>query len=311
MKIISFLAVLSLIIIMVACSQEQPAEPVVDNTNEQPTFLGKAGDYEGHTVVLGYAELLTDPLSGEAGRVIWFQKDVGNGQLTHDFVYGDPRAFWKGTHQGITYAVKEENISTDANLTDQIGWLHRSIDVWDQVLSSDLTLRENPASPGLPGLVENFFAGGGINLGLVDADLTQVGFRGVSPIFPPGTSTLGVTYTLFWVDENGNLTDIDGNGKIDLALREIYYNDQYNWADNGLEGRQPDGTRLFDFPSVAIHEVGHGFSIAHFGNIGVKDGFLFAKPRTVMNAIYGGILRDLTGRDIASLNSNWAQWPNN
>lgn len=161
------------------------------------------------------------------------------------------------------------------------------------------------------GLVENFFAGGGINIGLVEADVTQIGFRGVSPIFPAGTNTLGVAYTLFWTDAQGNLTDIDNNGKIDAALREIYYNDQYNWADNGVEGTQPDGIRYFDFPAVAIHESGHGLSAAHFGTIGRQGGRLVTHPTAIMNAIYSGVQRELTGRDRGSHCSNWSQWPNN
>src|SRR5690606_14657301 len=158
-------------------------------------------------------------------------------------------------------------------------------------------LVENDVNPTARGVVDNYFRTGIIDEALIEADLTQVGFLGVSAMFPPGTSTLGVTYTLFWSDAAGNLTDIDGNGKIDIAFREIYYNDQYEWADNGVEGTQPSGVRFFDFPTVAIHEAGHGVSSAHFGSIGVKDGFLFAKPRAVMNAIYGGTLRQLTGRD--------------
>ena len=131
-------------------------------------------------------------------------------------------------------------------------------------------------------MVDHFFRTGVIDEALIEADLTQVGFLGVSAIFPPGTSTLGVTYTLFWEDAAGNLTDIDGNGKIDIAFREIYYNDQYNWADNGVEG-----------------------------TIGRQDGLLVAHPRAVMNAIYGGTLRDLTGRGVGAHCGNWAQWPVN
>jgi hypothetical protein len=311
MKRFFLFAVLALTLtVFIGCGEKQATSPEVASSLEGGS-LAKTSDYSGHTVVLGYAETITDPASGEEGRVIWFQNDLGNGQLGHDFVYNDPRrASFNGGEAGITYGVKTGFESSDDNLTDQIGWLHESIDVWDRENCADMILSENPVNANSPGLVENFFNGGGIDLGLVEADLTQIGFLGQGVIFPPGTSTLGVTYTLFWADADGNLTDIDGNGKIDVALREIYYNDQYDWADNGLEGTQPDGTRLFDFPTVAIHEVGHGFSSAHFGNIGVKDGFLFAKPRTVMNAIYGGIQRDLTGRDVGGHCSNWSQWPN-
>jgi hypothetical protein len=272
--------------------------------------LVAAQDYSGHRVVLGYAEIITDPLSGEEGRVVYFQRDLGNGQLTHDFVYGDPRrASFNGGYPGVTFGVKTGFQSSDPNLTNQIDWLYESIFIWDRETCSNLGLRENDVNDSSPGVVANFFATGNIDISLLQADLTQVGFLGVSPIFAPGTSTLGVTYTLFWVDENGNFTDIDGNGKFDIAFREIYYNDQYNWADNGVEGTV-SGVRYFDLPTVAIHEVGHGLSSAHFGNIGRQDGVLVARPRAVMNAIYGGTLRELTGRDRGGHCSNWAQWPN-
>ena len=226
-------------------------------------------------------------------------------------MYQDPRGFWNDPEAGLTYGVKEGNQSSDVNLTNQIGWMHDSIMTWDNLACADLTLSENDVDDNTPGLVQNFFAGGGINIGLIEANLTQVGFLGISSIFPPGSNTLGVAYTLFWTDAEGNFTDIDGNGKIDVALRELYYNDQYEWADNGVEGPQANGSRIFDFPTVAIHEAGHGVSMAHFGNIGVKNGSLFVSPRSIMNAIYGGLLREPVGRDKGSLCSNWAQWPNN
>lgn len=301
--------VLGLALSLTACDTQAPAVTHAGATAQAKAgdglLLSQSTDFGSHRMVLGVAEILTDGLSGEAGRVEWFQRDLGNGQLSHDFVYDDPRADWDDV-PGISYAVKDGNTSSDVNLENQAFWMNESLNIWQSQTCSSLELTQIAADSGMPGLVENFFAGGGINLGLIEADVTQVGFRGVSPIFPPGTNTLGVAYTLFWVDAEGNLTDIDGNGKIDAALREIYYNDQYEWADNGVSGGG-----VIDFPTVAIHEAGHGLSAAHFGSIGVKDGFLFAKPRAVMNAIYGGPLRELTGRDIGSHCSNWAQWPNN
>lgn len=272
-----------------------------------------AADYSGHTAVLGMAEIITDPTSGEAGRIEYFRQDLGNGQLDHDFVYGDPRrAVFNGGNPGVTYAVNSGWSSSDANLTDQVGWLYESINVWDAETCSDMGLTENDVTPGAAGVVQLFFQTGQI-LPVWTADMTQVGFLSATdfPYFAANPNVLGVTFTLFWVDGDGNFTDIDSNGKIDIAFREIYYNDEFNWADNGLEGRQPDGSRIFDFPTVAIHEVGHGFSSAHFGSIGLKDGTLVAHPRAVMNAIYGGLLRDLTGRDRGAHCGNWAQWPHN
>ncbi|MCP4201294.1 MAG: hypothetical protein GY769_05095 [bacterium] len=280
------------------------------------TVPAVAQDYSDHTAVLGMAETITDPLSGEPGRVEWFRQDLGNGQLSHDFVYGDPRrADFNGGASDVTFGVKGavgDNLSADVNLTDQNFWMYESIATWDDEQCADPMLSQNATTPELPGVVELFFQTGNI-FEIWEADLTQVGFYdgAAFPYFAANPNVLGVTFTLFWADADGNLTDIDGNGKFDVAFREIYYNDDFEWADNGLEGPQPSGPRIFDLPTVAIHEVGHGFSAAHFGSIGIKDGFLFAKPRAVMNAIYGGTLRDLLGRDVASHCSNWAQWPNN
>jgi hypothetical protein len=270
----------------------------------------QAQDYSDHSAVLGMAETITDPMSGEAGRVVWFRKDLGNGQLSHDFVYGDPRRMgFNGGDSGVNYTAKSGFPSGDANLVNQANWMDDSILIWDALNCSNLDITKVPAAQfdNTPGVVDLFFQTG-ILYEAWEADITQVGFLGES-FFPIESSTLGVTYTLFWQDGNGDLTDIDNNGKVDIAFREIYYNDNYEWADNGLEGSQSSGPRIFDFPTVAIHEVGHGVSAAHFGSIGIKDGFLFARPRAVMNAIYGGTLRDLTGRDVSSHCSNWALWP--
>ncbi len=267
--------------------------------------VATAQDYSDHSLVLGMAEIITDPNSGEAGRVVWFQNDLGNGQLTHDFVYNDPRASWDSIPD-ISIAVKEGRTSSDASLSNQTFWMYESFNVWTDSQCSGVNTTQFAGDSSALGLVENFFLGGGIDLSLIEADITQVGFQGAGPIFAPGTTTLGVAFTLFWVDGDGNFTDIDNNGKFDAAVREIYYNDQYEWADDGQGDR---GTGIFDFRAVAIHEAGHGLSPAYFGNIGVKDGALFAKPSAVMNAIYGGPADTLEGRDVASHCSNWAQWP--
>lgn len=281
----------------------------------------EAQDYSGHTAVLGMAEYLT--VDGEGHGETWYidtnqsfellQRDSGNGQLSHDYVYNDPRnAGFDGGEAEVTLAVVTGNTSTDANLTNQTFWLTESVNVWQNLNCSNLNVIPRSVDPNFPGIVNIFFSGGGIPP-IWQADLTQVGFLSAAefPYFADNPNVLGVAFTLFWTDENGEFTDIDGNGKFDVAFREIYYNDEFTWADNGLEGTQPDGTRLFDFPTVAIHEAGHGLSAAHFGSIGRQGGQLVARPRSIMNAIYGGLLRELTGRDVGSHCSNWAQWPNN
>ncbi|MBZ0294525.1 MAG: hypothetical protein K8L99_18315 [Anaerolineae bacterium] len=263
----------------------------------------------GFGVVITSAEYITDPLSGEPGGVEWIQRDLGNAQTGQDFVYNDPRrALFNGGQPGVTFGVNTGFQSADAGLGNQIGWMYQAVGSWDNLACSDMGLVENAITSGAPGVVARYFQTGVINLDW-ESDMTQVGFLSGAqfPYFAANTNVLGVTFTLSWTDEEGNLTDIDGNGKSDVAFREIYYNDEFEWVDNGVQGVRGDG--FIDFPAVAIHEVGHGFSAAHFGNIGRQDGVLVARPRAIMNAIYGGIARDLTGRDNGSHCSNWANWP--
>ena len=275
----------------------------------------QAQDYSGHTPVLVSAEYITldgggvhnyyDPAAFEL-----IQRDVGNGQLSQDFVYGDPRnGLFDGGIAGVSYGVQEANTSADANLSNQIFWMYESANVWQNINCSKLVLNNVSIDPGFPGIVNIFFQTGQIPL-IQQADLTQLGFLSALefPYFAANPNVLGVAFTLSWVDENGIATDIDNNGKADVAFREIYYNDEFEWSDNGVLGER--GSGFIDFPTVAIHESGHGLSAAHFGSIGFKGDKLVANPRAIMNAIYGGILRELTGRDRGSHCSNWAQWPN-
>ena len=74
---------------------------------------------------------------------------------------------------------------------------------------------------------------------------------------------LGITFTEMFVDENGNPTDVNNDGKLDVAFREIFYNN----ADPDANGNTVPW-RIDAYPdveSVALHEFGHGLSQAHFG----------------------------------------------
>ena len=136
-----------------------------------------AQDYSDHTAVLAYAETFTDPLSGEPGQVIWFRKDLGNGQLSHNFVYNDPRrAPYNGGAPGMTYAVKEENTSADTHLLDPIFWLHESVRAWGEHQCTELPMTENAATSGWPGVVEMYFATGNI-YAIWEADLTHLQYH--------------------------------------------------------------------------------------------------------------------------------------
>jgi len=107
--------------------------------------------------------------------------------------------------------------------------------------------------------------------------------------------------------DGGEPTDIDNNGKVDVAFREIYYDYDHTWSTDGS---------AIDLESVSVHETGHGLSQAHFGSVAVlhpdtPKARLRVSPRAVMNALYTGSYRDLGGSDNGGHCSNWGQWPNN
>ena len=121
-----------------------------------------------------------------------------------------------------------------------------------------------------------------------------------------GITIDAVFEALLFIDENGDPTDIDHDGKPDVAFREIYYNDGFFWGINAT------AYPVFDVQTVALHEAGHGLSQNHFGKafLTLKNGKIHFSPRTVMNAAYSGLQQKLTGTDKAGHSSIWSSWPN-
>ncbi len=249
-------------------------------------------------------EYFTTGENGEMGNTVFF-KDVGNKQLSSDFVPGDPRL---GGFTNMFYAVDNSDgaaTNSGAGLTaaQTEAAIDRAMATWDGVNCSDLGMTKIPLNPNQNfGQVADFFTnpnfpgffapGGPIVL--------HAGFLPGSffDILAPGGSQfiLGVTFTLVFGG-----SDIDNNGKSDVAIKEIYYNDNFNWNDGST----------YDVETVALHEAGHALSQAHFGKAFVNNGGLHFAPRAVMNAAYSGVQTEITKTDNGGHCSNWAEYPNN
>lgn len=256
---------------------------------------------EGMDYRVAMAEYVTAGGSEEAGQTV-FSKVVGNKQLGFDFVPGDSRRGWSGSNgTEITYAIDQTGDAVPVygglTATETDAAIVRGTDTWDNARCSDLGLSRNPDF-GLDIGVVAFLNGLG-GSPFVFADVQHAGWRDIN--FAGGV--LGVTFTFGFTDVNG-FTDIDNNGKLDAAFREIYYDPSWSWAD--------DGTANIDVESIAVHELGHGLSQGHFGRVALnKNGGLQVSPRAVMNALYTGPYRNLAGTDNGGHCSNWAEWPNN
>jgi hypothetical protein len=115
---------------------------------------------------------------------------------------------------------------------------------------------------------------------------------------------LGITFTLLFTDEAGEPTDLDGDGAYDVARKEIYYNNTFDWSVEG-------GFGGIDLETVALHENGHALGLAHFGRLFVstETGTLHTSPRAVMNAGYLGVLHRPLRTDRSAFCGTYASWP--
>ncbi len=221
-----------------------------------------------------------------------YANDRGNKQLDADFVPNDLRREWSGPNPNqITYAIDQtgDAVPPFGGLTaaETDAATESGFATWRNVNCSELGLVHNDNG----GLHIGYIAY--INFGTVGspfafADVQLVGWRDLN--FAGGI--LGVTFTLIFTDDAGVPTDIDNNGKADVAFCEIYFDPSWNWAD--------DGVTNIDVESVAVHEIGHGLSQAHFGKVsvnkkGVKKGLVIKNclllERIIWKIYIKGILK--------------------
>jgi len=250
---------------------------------------------------------------GTAGQSVFF-RDVGNKQLDMHFVPMDPRRSWSGDpaegDDDITWTVDQSFDGTpplggltESEATAAIG---NAMATWSQVNCSMLELTE-VSSYGLNvGVLAYDISQGGVGSPFIFADIQHAGFTELDF----SGAVLGATFTYFFIDTStGEPTDIDRNGKLDVAFREIYYDPSWNWVTS----LDPVGPFDIDVESIAVHEAGHGLSQAHFGTLFQTDqnGKYHFAPKALLNAGYVGPQRELMGSDTGGHCSIWASWPNN
>lgn len=244
------------------------------------------------------AEYFTDPSSQQMGRTVVFD-NKGSKKLDVDFspvekLYGTP---------DMSYYADEFRPSSTLDVATSTAAIDRAAQTWDEVTCSELGLTKIGAIPAPIGIVAAFF--GFPSIGAIVADVEHLGFMPAEffDVLAEGGSDfiLGVTFTLIWTDDEDNPVDTNGDGLADAAVREIYYNDNFTWMD---------GTNI-DLETVALHEMGHGLSQAHFGTgFFKKNGEPQFSPRAVMNASYTGVQTEIGATDNAGHCSIWGNWPN-
>ncbi len=258
---------------------------------------------QGLGVQIHRVEYMVDPNAGMEimGRTIFANDRTLT--LNTRWVPNDPRRLADGNNltylQDPRYALANGSINSEPIIDN-------TFEVWDNATPcSNLPLVKRPFTGVEPNFVLGLifgFAGDPFQ-----ADITTTGFLPgfVFDLIANNGSQyiLGATFTLNFIDQNGNPTDINGDGYIDVALKEVWYNDAFLWSTDGVGG--------IDIGSVALHENGHALGLGHFGTIFTNpSGKLHVSPRALMNASYLGVVPEPMGTDNAAHCIIYGSWPN-
>jgi hypothetical protein len=223
------------------------------------------------------------------------------------WVANDPRRLADGDN--ITYLVDQSDGATASGVTSAQteAAIDRAMNTWQAnrcFKKVDIVKRADSGAD--PDIFDSFFAFGGAGNPFL-ADITNAGWLPrafFEAVGGPGggRGILAFSVTFIFVDDNGDPTDINGDNRLDTALNEVYYNDNFG-NPTGDRAGNPWGINVpppgIDVETVALHENGHSLGVGHFG----------PPPTAVMNPVYAGIRQLPRPVDSAGMCSVWASWP--
>lgn len=206
------------------------------------------------------------------------------------WVDGDPRRGGRSGHlsfliDGSWGAVTSSGVPAGAAEAA----VRRAVKTWAQDACLDgVTVAERAWEGGDVTVTDSFLGSGDFGDPFV-ADVVIAGWVSAgAPLFRDDTLAVSATY-VFIDRTTGEPTDLDGDGRMDVALNEVWFNDAFDWQVNA----EPPA---LDVETAALHELGHALSLGHFGS----------PPAAVMNPVYTGPLHRLEPMDHAGLCTLWA-----
>jgi hypothetical protein len=275
---------------------------------------------EGDPYVLGLMRQMNEQLQAqglelEINEIELFT--VGGGrsvnrlhQTGSRWVPNDPRRGADGDN--ITYLVDVSDGATASGLSGAAteAAIDRAFATWNNsekcLENVDLVKRPDPGVD--PDIVDALLGFGGFGT-IYLADIVNAGWYPKAlfdAVGGPGGGDRILAFSVNFIYSNpatGISTDLNGDNYLDVALNEVYYNDNFG-NPGGTRPSSPWGINIaqpgIDVESVALHENGHSLGLGHFG----------PPPVAVMNPAYAGIRHDPLPIDHAGLCALWASWPN-
>lgn len=303
------------LVVLFGCTQKEPLPP---EPSTPQSVIGQLAKESGDPYVLAKMHDINNQLAAlglhyAAESVEFFT--IGEGrpsnrihQQPFRWVPNDPRRLADGIN--ITYLVDKSDGKTASGLksSDTEAAIDRALTTWDNDPALDKVDIVKRADSGAdPDIFDWFFGFGGFGNPFL-ADIVNAGWLPrafFEAVGGPGggRGILAFSVTFIFVDDDGNLTDINGDNYLDTALNEVYYNDTFGDRRDDRVGN-PWGINValpgIDVETVALHENGHSLCIGHFG----------PPPDAVMNPVYAGIRQFPLPADEAGMQTVWSSWPN-
>ncbi len=271
-----------------------PDDPLVQRIKEINAQLAA----QGYSIGIERIEFFTIGFGRPSARIH---------QQEFRWVPNDARRLAQG--DDITYLVDQSDGATASGLTNAQteAAIDAALVTWDNskpLKKVDIVKRADGGAD--PDIFDFFFGFGGFGNPFL-ADIVNAGWLPrayFEAVGGPGGGRGILAFSVTFIFVSGGVpTDINGDGYLDTALNEVYYND--NFGDPaGDRADRPWGIDVgfpgIDVETVGLHENGHSLELGHFG----------PPPDAVMNPRYAGIRQSPLAADLAGMNPVWSSWPN-
>ncbi len=307
------LAMLILLGAAVSCERAAPPAPELGDPAFRRSARPSADSAALHARMLEINRQLADQGYNVAIEAIEFFT-IGAGrpsnrihQQPFRWVPNDPRRLAQGID--VTYLVDQSDGATASGLTNAQteAAIDAALGEWQNEQALQKVNIVKRADGGAdPDIFDFFFGFGGFGNPFV-ADIVNAGWLPrayFEVVGGPGGGRGILAFSVSFIFVSGGVpTDINGDGYLDTALNEVYYNDTFGDPGNDRAGN-PWGINVplpgIDVETVAFQENGHSLALGHFG----------APPVAAMNPFYAGIRQSAFPADEAGMWAVWGSWPN-